>query len=74
MATTSEITISLNRTFNATDEQAVKYLMSQWLVYEVQISRRHSSAEIKLFHTVGATPDLVKELTELFPNENMTGM
>ena len=74
MATTSEITISLNRTFNADDEQAVKHLMSQWLVYEVKISRKPSSAEIKLFHTVGATPDLVKELAELFPNENMTGM
>jgi len=35
MAKTSEITISLNRIFNATDEQAVKYLMSQWLVYDV---------------------------------------
>lgn len=74
MAATSEITISLNRTFNATDEQAVRRLMSQWLVYEVKISRRHSSAEIKLFHTVGATSDLVKELSELFPHENMTGM
>ena len=74
MAKTSEITISLNRIFNATDEQAVKYLMSQWLVYDVKISRRFSSTEIKLFHTVGATPDLVKELSELFPNENMTGM
>jgi hypothetical protein len=74
MASTSEITISLNRTFNSTDEQAVKHLMSQWLVYDVKINRRHSSAEIKLFHTIGATPDLVKELAELFPDENMVGM
>ncbi len=74
MSSTSEITISLNRTFNDTDEQAVKHLMSQWLVYEVKINRKHSSAEIKLFHTLGATPDLIKELAELFPNENMTGM
>ena len=74
MASTSEITISLNRTFNSTDEQAVKYLMSQWLVYDVQINRHRSTAEIKLFHTVGATSDLVKELAELFPNENLAGM
>lgn len=74
MATTSEITISLNRTFNTTDEKAVTYLMSQWLVYDVKISRKRSSAEIKLFHTTGATPELVKELAELFPSENMTGM
>ncbi len=74
MASTSEITISLKRALNSADEKAVLHLMSQWLVYEVKINRRHSSAEIKLFHTVGATPDLVKELAELFPNENMTGM
>lgn len=74
MASTSEITISLNRSINAADEQAVKYLLGQWLVYDVKISRHRSSAEIILFHTVGATPDLVKELAELFPNENMTGM
>ena len=74
MASTSEITISLHRSFNTTDEQAVKHLMSQWLVYDVKINRHRSSTEIHLFHTVGATPDLVKELGELFPNENMTGM
>jgi hypothetical protein len=74
MATTSEITISLNRTFSATDEKAVKHLMSQWLVYDVKINRHRTSAEIKLFHTVGATSDLVKELEELFPNEDMTSM
>ncbi len=74
MSVTSEITISLKRDLNSTDEKAVKHLMSQWLVYEVKIRRHRSSAEIKLFHTAGATSDLIKELTELFPNENMTGM
>mgnify|MGYP000918995505 CR=1 FL=1 len=74
MALTSEITISLKRTFSNADEKAVKYLMSQWLVYDVKINRHFSSAEIKLFHTVGAKPDLMKELEELFPNENMIGM
>ncbi|MBX7173899.1 MAG: hypothetical protein K1X72_23215 [Pyrinomonadaceae bacterium] len=74
MALTSEITISLKRTFSNADEKAVKYLMSQWLVYDVKINRHYSSAEIHLFHTAGAKPNLVKELEELFPNENMTGM
>lgn len=74
MATTSEITISLNRNLNAADEKAVVRLMSQWLVYDVKIRRKRESAEIKLFHTTGATPALVRELTALFPNENMTGM
>jgi hypothetical protein len=74
MAQRSEITISLNRTLNAADEKAVSHLLSQWLVYDVKIRRRRESAEIKLFHTTGATPDLVRELAELFPNENMTGM
>ena len=74
MASTSEITISLNRTLNAADEKAVTFLMSQWLVYDVKIRRSRTSAEIKLFHTTAATPDLVKELTELFPNENLKGM
>ena len=74
MAATSEITISLNRTLDPADEKAVTRLMSQWLVYDVKIRRRRESAEIKLFHTTGATPDLMKQLAELFPNENMTGM
>lgn len=74
MAATSEITISLNRAFNSTDQKAVTHLMSQWLVYDVKIRQRGSGAEIKLFHTVGAKPDLVKELAELFPDENMLGM
>ena len=74
MASTSEITISLNRTLNAADEKALTRLMSQWLVYDVKIRRKRESAEIKLFHTTGAAPTLVKELSALFPNENMTGM
>ena len=74
MATTSEITISLNRNFSETDEKAVKHLMSQWLVYDVKINRKYAGAEIKLFHTNGAKSELVKELAELFPNENMIGM
>lgn len=74
MASTSEITISLNRTLNPTDEKAVTFLMSQWLVYDVKIRRRRASAEIKLFHTTGAAPDLVRELAELFPGESVTGM
>lgn len=74
MASTSEITISLNRNLNAADEKAVSFLMSQWLVYDVKIRRRRESAEIKLFHTKGAEPDLFKELTELFPGGRLTGM
>ncbi len=74
MASTSEITISLNRTINPADEKAVTYLMSQWLVYDVKIQRKRSSAQIKLFHTTGATTELVKELAELFPGESLTGM
>jgi hypothetical protein len=74
MASTSEITISLNRSLNAADERAVIYLMSQWLVYDVRIKRYRRSAEIHLFHTVGAKPDLLRELSELFPDESMTAM
>ncbi|HVE58080.1 MAG TPA: hypothetical protein VNB22_14710 [Pyrinomonadaceae bacterium] len=74
MAATSEITISLNRTLKPADEKAVTFLMSQWLVYDVKIRRNRTSAEIKLFHTAGAAPELVKELAELFPNESLTGM
>jgi hypothetical protein len=74
MAATSEITISLDRAFSSTDQKAVTHLMSQWLVYDVKIQRKYSSTEIHLFHTVGAKPDLVKELAELFPDENMLGM
>lgn len=74
MAATSEITISLHRAFNSADQKAVTHLMAQWLVYDVKIQRKYSSTEIHLFHTIGAKPDLVKELAELFPNENMTEM
>ncbi|HRH42553.1 MAG TPA: hypothetical protein PKY82_13075 [Pyrinomonadaceae bacterium] len=68
------ITISLNRGLNQNDEKAVSFLMSQWLVYDAEFKRKHSSAEIKLFHTAGAKPYLIKELTELFPGENMNEM
>jgi hypothetical protein len=71
MAATSEITISLNRDLSAADEKAVSFLMSQWLVYDVKIRRRRAAAEIKLFHTTAAAPDLVKELSELFPGESV---
>ena len=74
MASTSEITISLNRNLSAADEKAVSFLMSQWLVYDVKIRRKREFSEIKLFHRTGAAPDLVKELTELFPGESVTGM
>ena len=74
MSKTSEITISLNRAFNPSDEKAVIHLMSQWLVYDAKIQRKRSSTEIKLLHTEGATPDLLKELHELFPNENLREM
>lgn len=68
------ITISLNRGLNQNDEKAVSFLMSQWLVYDVSFKRKSASAEIKLFHTAGAKPYLIKELTELFPGESMTEM
>lgn len=74
MAATSEITISLNRAFNSTDQKAVTHLMAQWLVYDVKIQRKFSSTEIHLYHTIGAKPDLVKEISELFPNEKMLEM
>lgn len=74
MAATSEITISLNRAFSSTDQKAVTHLMAQWLVYDVKIQRKFSSTEIHLYHTIGAKSDLVKELSELFPNEKMLEM
>jgi hypothetical protein len=69
-----EITISLSRNLNRDDEKAVLYLMSQWLVYDARFNHKRSSGEITLFHTAGAKSDLVRELAELFPGENMTGM
>lgn len=68
------ITISLNRSINQSDEKAVTFLMSQWLVYDVSYKRKNTSAEINLFHTEGAKPHLMKELTELFPGESLTEM
>ncbi len=68
------ITISMNRSLNQSDEKAVLFLMSQWLVYDVSYKSRSSSAEIKLYHTAGAKPHLMKELNELFPGESLTEM
>jgi hypothetical protein len=68
------ITISMNRSLSQSDEKAVSYLMSQWLVYDVDYKRRTSSAEIRLYHTAGAKPHLLKELNELFPGESLTEM
>jgi hypothetical protein len=56
---------------NLGEGEAVLYLMSQHMVYEVKINHKFSSDEIKLFHTAGAKPDLVKELKELFHGERM---
>ena len=68
------ITISMSRSLNKTDEKAVLFLMSQWLVYDVSYKRNSSSAEIRLYHTAGAKPHLLKELNELFPGESLTEM
>ena len=68
------ITISMNRSLNNADEKAVLFLMSQWLVYDVDYKRRSSSTEIRLYHTAGAKPHLMKELSELFPGESLTEM
>lgn len=73
-ATTSEITISLKRNFSPEDDYALKYVMGQWLVYDLKIYRHRFSAEIKLFHTIGAKNDLVAELKRLFPDENISSM
>ena len=68
------ITISMNRSLSQSDEKAVLFLMSQWLVYDVAYKKRSSSAEIRLYHTAGAKPHLIKELNELFPGESLTEM
>ena len=68
------ITISMNRGLNQSDEKAVSFLMSQWLVYDVDYKRRNFSAEIRLYHTAGAKPHLLRELNELFPSESLTEM
>ncbi len=74
MTAESPIVIALNRAINARDQQAINRLMAQWLVYDVKVNRNRSSAEIKLYHSVGATPDLVKEINRLFPNDTIAGM
>ena len=68
------ITVSMNRGLNQTDEKAVLFLMSQWLVYDVNYKHKNSFAEIRLFHTEGAKPHLLRELTELFPGASLTEM
>jgi hypothetical protein len=74
MASASPIVISLSRSISLTDEKALSRLMSQWLVYDVKVDRKLSGAEIKLFHSIGARPDLLKELNEFFPHEKITEM
>ena len=68
------ITILMNRRLSQSDEKAVSFLMSQWLVYDMDYKRQNSSAEIRLYHTAGAKPHLLKELNELFPGESLTEM
>ncbi len=67
------IVISLGRELNACDQKAITSLQAKWLVYDVKISRKRSSAEIKLFHTTGAAPDLIREVHKFFPNETVIG-
>jgi len=68
------IMISMNRGLNQSDEKAVSFLMSQWLVYDVDYKRRNSSAEIRLYHTAGAKPYLLKEVNDLFSGESVSEM
>jgi len=70
----STITIALNRAFDADDENRIRRLVAEWLVYDVQIQRRRAGAEIKLFHSMGAKPHLLKELQELYPGQNLIGV
>ena len=74
MVSESPIVIALNRSLNADDEKAINRLMAQWLVYDVKIQKNRVGAEIKLFHSIGAKPDLLKELNELFPGQHLTDM
>lgn len=74
MTAESPIVIALDREINARDQKAINRLMAQWLVYDVKVYCRRASAEIKLFHSVGATPDLIKEVNKLFPNETIAGL
>lgn len=70
----SQIVIALDRPFDANDEKSILRLRARWLVYNVKVLSKRSKAEIQLFHTKGAKPDLLKELNELFPNEHLTEM
>jgi hypothetical protein len=70
----STITIALNRAFDADDENRIRRLVAEWLVYDVQIQRRRAGAEIKLFHSMGARPHLLKELQELYPDQSLIGV
>ena len=74
MTAKTPIVIALDRPVNADDQKAVTRLMVKWLVYDVKINRNRSGAEIKLCHSVGAKPDLVKEINMLFPSETIAGM
>ena len=70
----STITIALNRAFDADDENRIRRLVAEWLVNDVQIQRRRAGAEIKLFHSMGAKPHLLKELQELYPDQSLIGV
>jgi hypothetical protein len=67
------ITIALNRAFDADDENRIRRLVAEWLVYDVKIQRSRESAEIKLFHSTGAKPHLIRELSELYPDQSLIG-
>jgi hypothetical protein len=74
MKSESPIIVSLERGFDARDEKAINSLLAKWLIYDVKINRRHKKTDIALFHSVGAVPELVKELEQLYPNEHLKGM
>ena len=74
MKSQTPIVIALDRAIDVDDQKAINRLMAQWLVYDVKIRQNRSGAEIKLFHSIGATPDLVKELSRLFPKETIIGV
>lgn len=69
----STITIALDRAFDADDENRIRRLVAEWLVYDVKIQRRPTGVEIKLFHSMGAKPYLLRELEELYPDQNFIG-
>ena len=74
MLTKTPIVIVLNRAFDLNDEKAIDMVIAKWLVFDVKVQRRRSRTEIQFFHTDGAKPDLVRELSELFPGEHSTAM